>query len=220
VLEIKHRMGLDRRRVVSLDSVRSLVGDTASGNLAAVIAQRSITLAKASLGLVPLSRARDARVISITIATRTDLPAGATFNAELARAVPGLRTELVYPDDPSPNFARLLAAADSADVAVISSYLSTGTTVANASAPEPIAQFIQDLARRHARTVLVAFGNPYLLQQTPAISSYLVAWGGFPVSQAAAARALGGAAPISGKLPIGIPPLLRFGAGIDRLSAR
>jgi beta-N-acetylhexosaminidase len=217
VLEIKRRLRLSDRRVVSLDSVRTLVGDTASSNLAAFIARRSITLAKDSLGLVPVSRT--ARVLSVTIATRTDLPAGATFNAELARSLPGLRTELVYPDDLPASFARVLSAADSADVVVASSYLSTGTTVANASAPEPIAQFIRDLAARRPRTVLVAFGNPYLLQQSPAVSSYLVAWGGFPVSQAAAAHALVGTAPITGKLPISIPPLLRFGAGIDRLSA-
>ena len=83
-------------------------------------------------------------------------------------------------------------------------------------APEPIAQFMRDLARRRSRTVLVAFGNPYLLQQVPSVPTYVVAWGGFPVSQTAAARALLGVAPITGRLPISIPPLLSFGAGIDR----
>jgi beta-N-acetylhexosaminidase len=220
VLEIKHRMALDRRPVVSLDSVRSIVADTASLSLASRIAERSITLAKDSLNLVPLTRgAQRPRILSITIATRADLPAGATFNSELVRAVPDVRTELIYPDDPAPNFARLLAAADSADVAIVSSYLSTGTNVSNASAPEAIAAFVRELAQRHSRTVLVAFGNPYLLQQVPAVSTYLVAWGGFPVSQAAAARAIVGVAPISGRLPISIPPLLRFGVGIARLSA-
>jgi hypothetical protein len=62
----------------------------------------------------------------------------------------------------------------------------------------------------------VAFGNPYLLQQVPAVSTYLVGWGGFPVSQAAAARALVGVSPIGGRLPISIPPLLRIGTGEDR----
>ena len=218
ILEMKRTLGLDRQRVVSLDSVRSIVSDSAHLTLAATAAQRSITLAKDSLNLVPLTRssAQPTRVLSITIANRTDLPAGATFNAELRRATTGLRTELLYPDDPAPNFARLLALADSSDVAVVSSYLSTGTTVSNASAPEPIAQFIRDLAKRHPRTIVVAFGNPYFLQQVPAVSSYLVAWGGFPVSQTAAGRALIGLAPISGKLPISIPPLLRFGTGIAR----
>jgi beta-N-acetylhexosaminidase len=220
VLEIKHRMSLDRRRLVSLDSVRALVGDTANLAIAARIAERSITLAKDSLNLVPLARsaATPPRVLSITIATRTDLPAGATFNGELRRVLPALRTESIVSDDPSPNYARVLAAADSFDLTVVSSYLSTGTNVANPNAPEPLARFMRDIAERHPKTILLAFGNPYLLQQVPSVSSYVVAWGGFPVSQAAAARALLGLAPISGRLPITIPPLLQFGAGIDRPS--
>jgi beta-N-acetylhexosaminidase len=219
VLEMKQRLGLDRRRLVDLDSVRALVGDTANLAVAAGAAERAITLAKDSLGLVPLVHAgmpQVPRVLSITIATRTDLPAGATFNAELRRAVPSLRTELVNPEDPSPNFARLLSLADSSDVAIVGSYLTTGTNVSNPNAPEPIAQFMRDLVQRHPKTVVVAFGNPYLLQQVPTASSYLVGWGGFPVSQTAAGRALVGVAPISGRLPISIPPLLRFGTGLDR----
>jgi beta-N-acetylhexosaminidase len=221
-LEMKERLDLDRRRFVDLDSVQALVGDTTHLAMAATTAQRSITLAKDSLSLVPLARvgATPPRVLSITIATRTDLPAGATFNAEVRRAVPALRTEAIVSDDPATNFARLLAIADSFDIAIVSSYLSTGTNISNPNAPEPIAQFMRDLARRRPRTILVAFGNPYMLQQVPAVSSYLVAWGGFPVSQMAAARALTGLAPISGRLPITIPPLLRFGTGIDRLVAR
>ena len=221
VLEIKRRLNLDRERTVSLDSVRTIVGDTANLALAALTAQRSITLAKDSLNLVPFVRqgASAPRVLSVTIAARTDLPAGATFNAELRRGFPSLRAESIVSDDPAPNFSRILAIADSVDVTIISSYLATGTNVANASAPEPLAQFMRDLALRQTRTVLVAFGNPYLLQQVPSVPTYVVAWGGFPVSQAAAARALLGLASISGRLPISIPPLLSFGAGLNRGSA-
>jgi beta-N-acetylhexosaminidase len=217
VLEIKERLGLSRQRVVSLDSVRAVVGDSAHLAVAALAAQRSITLAKDSLSLVPLARGTPARrVISITIATRTDLPAGATFNAELRRALGTVRVETVNPDDPSTNFDRLFAAADSADIAIVSSYLSTGTNVSNPNAPEPVAQFIRSLIQRHPQTIVVAFGNPYLLQQVPSASTYLVGWGGFPVSQTAAARALIGSAPITGRLPISIPPLLPYGTGEDR----
>jgi hypothetical protein len=99
----------------------------------------------------------------------------------------------------------------------VSSYLSTGTSVSNASAPEPIARFIRELVERHPRTILVAFGNPYLLQQIPSVSTYVVAWGGFPVSQTAAGRSVIGVTSTTGRLPISIPPLLHFGAGIARL---
>ena len=220
VLEIKERLGLDRQRLVDLDRVRDLVGDSAHLAVAQLAAERSITLAKDSLRLVPLiGSGAPPRVLSITIASRTDLPAGATFNAGLRSALGSVHAEIVNPEDPALNFDRLLALADSFDVAVVGSYLSTGTNVANPNAPEPIADFLRTLVQRHPRTVVLAFGNPYLLQQVPAASTYLVAWGGFPVSQAAAARALVGDAPITGRLPISIPPLLHFGAGEER-SAR
>ena len=218
VLEIKQRLGLNRRRVVDLDSLRAIVGDTTHLAVAATVAQRAVTLAKDSLSLVPIARASTPapRVLSITIAGRTDLGAGATFNAELRRAFPDLRAGQIIPDDPSPDFDLLLRAADSSDVAIVSSYITTGTNVSNPNAPEPIAQFLRTLVQRHPRTIVVAFGNPYLLQQIPSASSYLVAWGGFPVSQTAAARALLGTANINGRLPISIPPVLSFGAGLTR----
>ena len=218
VLEIKQRLGLNRRRVVDLDSLRAVVGDTSHLTVAASVAQRAITLAKDSLSLVPMPRGTTPapRVLSITIAGRTDLGAGATFNAELRRAFSGLRAEQIVPDDPSTNFERLLGAADSSDIAIVGSYITTGTNVSNPSAPEPVAQFLRTLVQRHPRTIVVGFGNPYLLQQIPSASTYLVAWGGFPVSQTAAARALLGAAAINGRLPISIPPVLPFGAGLTR----
>ena len=216
VLEIKQRLGLNRRRVVDLDSVRAVVGDTTHLAIAATVAQRAVTLAKDSLSLVPIARAPAPRVLSITIAGRTDLGAGATFNAELRRGFQDLRTGQIVPDDLSPDYDRMLAAADSSDVTIVGSYITTGTNVANPNAPEPIAQFLRALVQRHPRTIVVAFGNPYLLQQVPTASSYLVAWGGFPVSQTAAARALLGTAAIGGRLPISIPPVLSFGAGITR----
>jgi beta-N-acetylhexosaminidase len=218
VLIMKREMGLDRRRTVDLDSVRAVVGDTANTAVAARAAERGMTLARDSLGLVPLRgvNGRPARVLSLTIAGRNDIPAGTAFNVELRRVAPQLRTEQITTDDPAPNYDRLLAAADSFDVVVIGSYVTTGTNVTSPNASEPLAQFLRSMVQRQPRTVLVAFGNPYLLSQVPSVSTYLLPWGGFPVSQTAAGRALTGAAPIGGRLPISSPPLLSFGAGLSR----
>jgi hypothetical protein len=63
-------------------------------------------------------------------------------------------------------------------------------------------------------TVLVALGSPYLLNQTPAVKSYLIAWSGVRPAERAAARALLGWSPIRGKLPIRIPPGYPIGQGL------
>ena len=88
---------------------------------------------------------------------------------------------------------------------IVSSYVGQNWDAVSASAPQAFASFVQRLTAKGKRTVIASFGNPYLLQQIPWVPTYLVAWGGFPASQVAAARAILGTRPINGKLPISIP---------------
>ena len=218
VLETKRRLGLAQKKLVDLNALRFLVGDSTNLQVARTVAEKSITLVKDSLKQIPLS-VPGARVLSITLARRTDLSAGNAFNAELRSGLPNLRTEFVATEDAALNYPRLIAAADSADVTIVSSYMGQGSDVVSLNAPQPFTNFVQALAQRGRKPIVVAFGNPYLLQQLPWIGTYLVAWGGFPVSQTAAARALLGTSVISGHLPISIPPYASRGAGEER-SAR
>lgn len=214
LLETKHALGLDRARLVDLEEARAIVGDSAHLAAAREIARRSITLLRDRAGLLPLSRhERSSRVLSITLARRTDLMAGAAFNAELRRQFPALRAELMSADDAAPNYARLLAAADSASIVVVSSYVSHAWDAATADAPELFTDFVTQLIARGRRPIVVAMGNPYLLRQLPDVSTYVIGWGGFAVSQQATARALLGHAPISGRSPISIPPHVQVGNG-------
>ena len=133
------------------------------------------------------------------------MSAGTAFNGELRNSVKNLRAEFLAAEDPSADYARLERAADSADVTIISSYVGQNWDAVSASAPQAFASFVQRLTEKRKRMIIVSFGNPYLLQQIPYVPTYVVAWGGFPPSQTAAAHALTGAQAISGKLPISIP---------------
>lgn len=216
VLETKRRLGLGQNKLVDLNTLRLLVGDSSNLQTARRVAEKSITLVKDSLRQIPIGP-NTARVLSITVARRADLSAGVAFNAELRGALPNLRTEFVPTESAPLNFPMLLAAADSADVTIIGAYTTlTWDVTTFIGAPEAFANFIQTLVQRGRRPIVVAFGNPYILQQLPWVPTYLIAWGGFPVSQQAAARALLGRAAISGHLPISIPPYARRGMGIER----
>ncbi|HEX5830881.1 MAG TPA: glycoside hydrolase family 3 N-terminal domain-containing protein [Gemmatimonadaceae bacterium] len=202
ILEAKRRMGLHRRRTVSLDSVRLLVGDSASRSAARAIAERSITLVRDEGKLLPLAGvSAEARVVAVTYARRTDLGAGTTFDAELRSRFPGLRAEVVAAEDAGANYARLLALADSADLVIVSSYMGQSWDAQSVGAPRAFIDFARQVAAPGRRAVLVSFGNPYLVQQLPHVPTYVVAWGGVPASQRAAARALLGRIPFAGQTP-------------------
>ncbi|HLA15001.1 MAG TPA: glycoside hydrolase family 3 N-terminal domain-containing protein, partial [Gemmatimonadaceae bacterium] len=215
VLEAKRRLGLAQSKLVDINTLRFRVGDSASLQVARTIAERSITLAKDSLRQVPIT-SRSARVLSVTLARRADLSAGVAFNAELRGTLKNLRTEFVATEDGALNYPRLISAADSADVVIIGSYIGHNWDAVTANAPGVFAGFVQSLVSRGRKPIVVAFGNPYLLRQIPGVPAYLVAWGGFPVSQQAAARALLGTSAITGHLPISIPPHIGRNAGEQR----
>lgn len=216
LLALKQRLGLHRRRLVPVDSVRHLVGDSAHVAVAGRVAAAGLTLVRDSLGQVPLPR--ESRVLSITVAPRADLAAGTAFNATLRRGAPRLRTELLLSDLDAGAGAveRLFAAADSADVVIVSSFAIQTSTTSSSAAPGGLTALVQGLAGRGKRPVVVAFGNPYLLREIPQVAAYLVAWGGSTVSQVAAAHGLLGEVAIRGRLPVSIPPVAPLGGGVTR----
>ena len=215
VLETKRKLGLAQSKLVDLNALRFAVGDSTDAQVARRAAEKSITLVRDSARQVPVLDSTKT-VLSITLARRADLSAGNSFNGELRTRLPKLRTEFTSTEDATLNYPRLLAAADSADVVIVGSYVGQSWDAVSANAPDAFTNFVQTLVSRGRKPIVVAFGNPYLLQQLPWVGTYLVAWGGFPVSQVAAARALTGAAPISGRLPISIPPYAVIGAGEER----
>jgi beta-N-acetylhexosaminidase len=216
ILRAKLAVGLRRQRLVDADSVRTIVGDSAHEWVARRIAERSITVVRDSAHQLPLAKLpRTTRVLSITFAHRPDLAAGVTFDAELKRWFGGLRSEYADADDAAPNYARLLSLSDSADVIVIGSYIAQNYLATTLNVPPQFAQFVEELVKRGRHPIVVAMGNPYLLQQIPDVPAYIVGWAGFPQSQFAAARAVLGSARVSGRLPIPIPPYAALGAGLD-----
>ena len=222
ILTMKQKMGLAQSKTVRIEDVRVKVGDSAHHALAQRIAERSITLVKDSLSQIPIRPDMTKKVLLIGYAGRTDLGATATFNAVFANRFASVRSELISASDPTPNFARIEAAADSADIIVVSSYSTQSIDQAvNINAPASFAGFVNRLVAKGRNPIVVAFGNPYFFQQVQGVPAYVVAWGGYAPSQLAAARAILGDAPITGKLPIGIPltgtnRTVPFGAGLVR----
>ena len=244
LLAAKHEMSLDRQRFVDVQAMRAIVGDSTNQSAARISAERAITLVRDSFALVPLGRlARTARVVSITIAPKVDLGAGTAFNGEIARAFPALRSLTLSPESlygaasgagagaavtggtyvasPQPalfpaSVDNALRAAQGADVVIVSSYFGASSSTARLAAPDGMAALIDGLHRSGTKVILATFSNPYVAAELPATSAYLIAWGSMPVSQRAAARALLGLAPISGQLPITIPSVAGYGAGLRR----
>jgi beta-N-acetylhexosaminidase len=72
------------------------------------------------------------------------------------------------------------------------------------------------LDRAADRTVVLAMGNPYVIQNFPAIQNYVCAFSNVIVSEIAAVKAIFGEIPFGGHLPVTIPGIATRGEGIVR----
>jgi len=153
---------------------------------------------------------------------------GRQLERELRRREPGVR--VIYLD---PRFADAMAeevrnAARSAGKILVAVYMvpTAGKAVAKegsgavnsvslAETPATVLKSILDVARE--KTMVVAFGSPYIASDFPDIENYLCAYSNVPTSESAVVQALYGQTAIQGHLPVTIPGIAERGAGIQRL---
>jgi len=81
--------------------------------------------------------------------------------------------------------------------------------------PPGVAAWIDSVAATKG-AVVAAFGNPYLLRQLPHAHAYLNTYTVGDPSEIAAARAILGVRPISGRSPVSLPGFFKAGDGLDR----
>ncbi|MGH7564892.1 MAG: glycoside hydrolase family 3 N-terminal domain-containing protein, partial [Gemmatimonadota bacterium] len=220
VLEAKARAGLHRERSVPFEGVAGVVGSRAHQALADTAAMRAITLVRDRDALVPIPVERRRSVLAIAYANPLNVVAGRIFHRALAEAVDSLETARVDAETSPARYDALAARADSVDLVVVSVHVPPQAGAGTVGVPDSFRAFVAGLLGRPVPVVLVSFGSPYLLDAWPGAGTYLIAWGGQPVLQRAAARALLGLADVTGRLPVSLPPHHAAGEGLVRLAGR
>jgi beta-N-acetylhexosaminidase len=213
VLEWKKRLGLFDARFVDLDSVMATVGRGDFQSTSRDIAERSIVLAVDD-GSVDSLRAAPARITLVSYADGVRETVGTNFAAELRARGHTVTSLRLHAESAPAAFDSARAALARSPVAVFAVSVRPVDSKGSISIP-PLMNTLIDSSAGARPTVLVSFGSPYIVMETPRIRSYLLAWAANPASERAAARALSGA-PITGKLPIAIPPVFRVGEGFER----
>ena len=214
ILETKKQMGLDRDRTVQIDQIGQVVGIPAHTQVAAEIAERSITLLHNGGNLLPLLGTRSARVMSVSFRRTSDVLAGRYFNTRLRQTYPRLTTAGLDVNSGPALYEDLLRQARQQALVILSTYVTAFSQSGSLALPEEVVDFAGQLTEIGVPHIVVSFGNPYLITELPDVRAYMLAWSGSEVSQTAAAQALFGEIEISGRVPTRIPPLYEIGDGI------
>ena len=224
MLRAKARTGLSRIRAVNLDALPNIVGGRAHQAVADEVSQKSITLVKDQRNQVPLQLARDAQVLFLSI---LDSPGGWRIGAPSRTFIPELKrrwravTSVELSERSTANELELVRAmAPRYDAVVASVFVRAASGSGRMDLPANMQALLRAIARQTEQSrkpfVTILFGNPYtatFLQDVPAM---LLTYDFYDRAERSAVRALAGEAPITGKLPIGLPGIAERGAGLDR----
>jgi len=215
ILGLKMQLGLFRRRTVPLDSVPFTVGSARFLATARDIAQRSLVLVSDSLGTVDSLRAAPRRIALITYGEENAGTVGTRLANDLRTYGHTVTTFRLWPASGVASHDSVRALVRTHPYVILAISARVKPWKGSVGVSRPVAELMDALSRQR-RTVLVSFGSPYLALQTRHPRAYLLAWTANALTEAAVARALAGRAPITGQLPVALPPAWALGTGLHR----
>ena len=207
ILELKVRTGAVQHPIVSLDSLRVIVGSADHRQTAQRIADEAVTLLRNDDGQLPL--AAKGRTAIITFASESDVNAGRTFGTELRALLPETRVLRISPTTPRVRLDSLLRPGERV---VLATFVRTIEGEGRFAVGEHIATWIDSVAVSRPVTV-VSFSNPYVIREFGWVSGYVATFGRGDAMERAAARAVAGRIPFLGHSPIALPGFFGTGDG-------
>ena len=220
ILELKVRSGVVAAPMVSLERLREVVGSPEHRALSREIAKRAITLIRDRDNLIPL-RGDPGMMLLVEYAPETEIKVGRTCRPEMrgSRGKPGTsRVAAVVRLTPAANAQQLDSVsklAARASSVIVTAYVRRVEGEGRVSIPPLIASWVDSVAQGKP-TVVVSLGNPYLIRQFPSVGTYLNTYGVSENLECAAAAAIYGASPITGRSPVSLPGFFKAGDGIQR----
>ena len=224
ILRAKARTGLHRTRAVSLDALPGVVGGRAHQSVADEVSRRSITLVRDERRQVPVKAARDAQILYLSI---LDAPNGwriaapsRTFIPELKQRWPNVTSVELSERSTAGEIELVRAMALRYDAIVASVFVRAASGSGRMDLPSNMQALLRAIARQTEASrqpfVAVLFGNPYTATFLPELPAMLLTYDFYDRAERSAVRALAGEAPITGRLPIGLPGLAERGGGLTR----
>ncbi len=215
ILNIKARLGLHRRRLVSLERVPQVVGSPDNRRWATRAFEDSLTLVKNEGPVLPLAEDRRKVAVLSLSSDEDNYFAGRPFIQEVVKRRPDAVFAFADAHTSPAEISAGLEKAKQAEVAVVALFSGLRDKKGTVGLNPGHVQAVKDLAAAQKNLAVVSFDSPYFLQDFPEVACYLCAYKDSPESQQAAAKALFGEIGFKGRLPVSLPGLYELGHGLE-----
>lgn len=214
VLRAKVRLGLDKDRFVNIENLIDGVDVAEAAASAQRTADRAITLVRDERDLFP-AKQPDRACVFVLQENRWSTQ-GRKFVEEVKVRGPRTLAMVVDASLPDNALAAIAENASACGAVYVAAYAAPSAFRGDAALmlSPPLTKFVEALLAGPAPVGLISFGNPYLLRGFPNAPSYVATFTTAPTGEIAMAKALFGEIRFQGRLPVSIPGLAAYGAGI------
>jgi beta-N-acetylhexosaminidase len=203
----KARLNLHRNRFVDPERIDTMVGTKEHRDLVQQVADQSLTVL-INNGVFPTNTETLGNIVHILIQKKNNDPVPAVVAAKLDEALPVEETFFLKPQVDPALYQKALAAAQKADTVIVSLFNQRTVYLDNGPLKENQLSLVRQVMRAKPRTIVMSYGNPYLVQSFKEAGAFVVGYGegGFYGNQIIYAdafiRLLQGEIQGEGKLPV------------------
>lgn len=202
ILRAKYNLGLNNYQPVKANNVRSRLNIQENQALKQDLVSNALTLVDRS-DIIPLGKKR---VACITVGTSKR---ETTFTKELVRY--GIKHHHFAKSNVAANRIKQLA---KKDVVIVAVHNISKNSKSNFGVSSNVQRLVSTLSAK-TKVLVVNFGTPYALKNFPTAQGAVVAFNDETLTQKLTARAIAGALPFRGRLPISAAPQFQYGMGKD-----
>jgi beta-N-acetylhexosaminidase len=213
IMAAKQRVGLFRGRFTSLDQIADNLEDPAFGKLAQDVADHAITLVKDERHLFPMPAAPDGSCL-VVMSEGLFSQHGQILARDLLQRVPQLKIYVTHPSTPVDELTAIATGTGQCKQVYVAAFITVAAYRGSVGLEGGLGAFMNALVHGPAPVALVSLGSPYLLRDFPGVAAYAATFSTTTTSEEAAAKAILGDIPITGKMPVSIPGLAKVGDGI------
>jgi beta-N-acetylhexosaminidase len=213
VLSAKARLGLNRKKVVDLEGIDDIVDSPEAEERAQQVSDHAVTLVKDEKDALPLRHPETTCLIAMTESRRNQQ--GQRLIEEVKKRAPNMLTVAVDPAMSKDDLDQVSQKTAGCTQIIAAAYVTVSAYRGNVALAGSFPDFLNGLIAGKTPVTLVALGNPYLVRAFPNVSSYVTTYSPTPTSEVALAKALFGEIAITGRLPVSIPGIAKYGDGVQ-----
>ena len=216
LLAAKVRVDLDVSRLVDLKKIPDIVNLPENEVRAEAIAAHAVTLVKNEGDLIPLSvptASKLSKVCFVAMVESHNGKEGDVFKDQLHQIAPNVPLFTIAPDEAKVTQSSIMEAP--CDTYVVAAWVSVAGYRGNVVLGGDFPDLLNNLIATRKPVALVSLGSPYIVRSFAGVKAYLTTYSTVQPAEIAAVKAIFGQIPITGRLPVTIPDIAPYHAGIQ-----